>query len=56
MDIRKVLERLRLAGCPVDLSRTDWLKTSRFENLATYKRGPGAGPTPGNSGPGVSGA
>jgi len=54
LDIRKVLERLRLAGCPVDLSLTDWLKTSRFENLASYKRGPGGGP--GNRAPGDGGA
>src|SRR6202007_2565824 len=25
MAVRKVLERLTLAGCPVDLSRTEWL-------------------------------
>jgi hypothetical protein len=41
--VKKVLERLTLAGCPVDLSRTDWLDTSRFASLGTYHRGPESG-------------
>ena len=43
MDVRKILERLKLAGCPVDLSRTDWLVTSRFDNLDAYQRGADTG-------------
>jgi hypothetical protein len=43
MAVKKLLERLTLAGCPVDLSRTDWLGTSRFASLGTYHRRPDTG-------------
>jgi predicted nucleotide-binding protein len=39
--VRKVLDRLDLAGCPVNISGTNWLDPGRFANLATYRRGPG---------------
>jgi predicted nucleotide-binding protein len=39
--IKKVLDRLRLAKCPVDDSGTDWLDPSRFADMAGYRRGPG---------------
>jgi predicted nucleotide-binding protein len=48
--VRKVLNRLALAGCPVDMSGTDWLDPSRFAGLATYDRGPGTGGTTGDGG------
>jgi predicted nucleotide-binding protein len=50
MAVRKVLERLALAGCPVDLARTDWLDTSRFEKLGAYRRGPDTGKAPDDGG------
>jgi predicted nucleotide-binding protein len=49
--VEKVLKRLTLAGCPVDLKRTDWTDTSRFDNLAAYQRGPGTGRTHGERSP-----
>jgi predicted nucleotide-binding protein len=39
--IKKVLDRLHQAGCPVDYSGDDWLDPGRFASLAAYKRGPG---------------
>ena len=39
--IKKVLDRLSHAGCPVDLSQWEWLDSTRFSDLAAYKRGPG---------------
>lgn len=39
--VKKVLDRLTQAGCPVDTSGTDWLDTGRFAGLAAYQRGPG---------------
>jgi predicted nucleotide-binding protein len=39
--IKKVLDRLEQAGCPVDPAGTDWLDTGRFAGLAAYQRGPG---------------
>jgi predicted nucleotide-binding protein len=39
--IKKVLDRLEQAGCPVDIKGTDWLDTGRFAGLAVYQRGPG---------------
>ena len=38
--IKKVLDRLSLAGCPVDYSGVDWLYSNRFSDLAAYRRGP----------------
>jgi hypothetical protein len=42
--IKKVLERLKQAGGPVDDSGTAWLNASRFAGLAAYQRGPGGCP------------
>jgi predicted nucleotide-binding protein len=39
--IKKMLDRLKQAGCPVDTNGTDWLDTGRFAGLAAYQRGPG---------------
>jgi CASPASE and TPR Repeat-associated protein/predicted nucleotide-binding protein with TIR-like domain len=39
--VKKILDRLDLAGCPVDTSGTSWLDPGRFAGLATYRRGPG---------------
>jgi predicted nucleotide-binding protein len=39
--VKKVLDRLDMAGCPVGISGTSWLDTGRFANLAAYRRGPG---------------
>jgi predicted nucleotide-binding protein len=39
--IKRVLDRLKQAGCPVDDSGTDWLDPARFADLAAYQRGPG---------------
>jgi predicted nucleotide-binding protein len=39
--IKKVLSRLKLAGCAVDYSAQDWLDPDRFADLQTYRRGPG---------------
>jgi predicted nucleotide-binding protein len=50
MAVRKVLERLTLAGCPVDMSRTGWLDEDRFKTLGAYRRGPGTGGAQGDSG------
>jgi hypothetical protein len=36
----KLVERLRLAGCPVDDRGTNWRRTARFRDLASYKRRP----------------
>lgn len=38
--IKKVLDRLRTAGCPVDYSGA-WLDAARFAGLPAYERGPG---------------
>jgi len=38
--IRKVLNRLEVAGCAVDYSAVDWLDPDRFADLRTYRRGP----------------
>jgi predicted nucleotide-binding protein len=43
--IRKLLNRLKQANCPVDDSGTDWLNPHRFADLSAYRRGPG--PCPG---------
>jgi predicted nucleotide-binding protein len=40
MAIRKVLHRLEIAGCAVDLSAQDWLDPNRFADLPAYQRGP----------------
>lgn len=39
--IKKVVDRLKQAGCPVDLSGTDWLDPGRFADMPAYQRGPG---------------
>jgi predicted nucleotide-binding protein len=53
--IKKVIERLKQAECPVDDSGTDWLSPERFAGLPTYRRGPGHGENgqaaPGREGP-----
>jgi hypothetical protein len=42
--VKKVIDRLDLAGCPVRTSgATSWLDPGRFASLATYRRGPGTG-------------
>lgn len=41
--VKKIIDRLELAGCPVKTSGQSWLDTSRFAGLATYRRGPGTG-------------
>ncbi len=46
MAVRKVLDRLMMAGCPVDITRTDWLDTSRFDHLDAYQRGLDTGEAP----------
>jgi predicted nucleotide-binding protein len=38
--IRKVLNRLEVAGCAVDYSGTDWLDSGRFTGLRALGRGP----------------
>jgi predicted nucleotide-binding protein len=38
--IRKVLNRLEVAGCAVDYSGTDWLDSGRFTGLRAFGRGP----------------
>lgn len=38
--VKKVLARLRLAGCHADDSGTDWLALGRFSDLTAYCRGP----------------
>jgi predicted nucleotide-binding protein len=38
--IRKVLHRLEMADCVVDLSGQDWLDETRFADLPAYQRGP----------------
>ena len=38
--IKKVLNRLEVAGCVVDYSGVDWLDSGRFADLRTYQRGP----------------
>jgi predicted nucleotide-binding protein len=43
--VKKLLDRLKQAECPVDYSGTDWLNLSRFADLPAYRRGPG--PCPG---------
>jgi Predicted nucleotide-binding protein containing TIR-like domain len=40
VSIKKVLDRLGAAGCPVDMSGTDWMNAERFADLAAYRRGP----------------
>jgi predicted nucleotide-binding protein len=39
--IKKLLERLKQAGCPVEDSGTAWLSPGRFAGLPAYRRGPG---------------
>jgi predicted nucleotide-binding protein len=41
--IKKLLDRLKQAKCPVDDSGTDWLNPERFAGLPTYRRGPAPG-------------
>ncbi len=41
--VKKILDRLHGAGCPVKASGTNWLDTGRFASLAAYRRGPGTG-------------
>jgi hypothetical protein len=41
--IKKVVDRLSLAGCPVNISGADWLDPARFAGLGTYRRAPGTG-------------
>jgi len=38
--VKKVLDRLDLAGCPVETSGASWLDPGRFASLAAYRRGP----------------
>jgi predicted nucleotide-binding protein len=38
--IKKIVERLTLAGCRLDDSGTDWLDISRFAGLTAFGRGP----------------
>lgn len=38
--IKKVIDRLKLADCPVDTSGTDWLDPDRFADLTAYRRSP----------------
>ena len=38
--IKKVLDRLHQAGCPVDYSGGAWLDATRFAGLSAYERGP----------------
>jgi hypothetical protein len=38
--IRKVLDRLKQAGCPVDDTGAAWMDPSRFAGLDAYQRGP----------------
>ena len=38
--IKKTLDRLNQAGCPVDLSGADWADVSRFAGLPAYERAP----------------
>jgi hypothetical protein len=33
--VKKLLERLKMVGCPVDDSGDDWLDMGRFSGLAT---------------------
>jgi len=40
--IKKVLDRLHQAGCPVDCSGSAWLDVTRFAGLCAYERGPDA--------------
>jgi predicted nucleotide-binding protein len=42
----KIANRLRQAGCPVDLSGPDWLHAGDFESLAARSRAPVSAPTP----------
>jgi predicted nucleotide-binding protein len=44
--IKKIIDRLALAGCPADTSGEHWLDTSRFAGLEAYRRGPGTGEQP----------
>jgi predicted nucleotide-binding protein len=48
--VKKTLDRLKIAGCPVNRSGTSWLDPGRFANLATYRRGPGTGRATGDGG------
>ncbi len=41
--IKKVLDRLQQADCPVDLSGTDWMDPGRFDDMAAYQRCPDSG-------------
>lgn len=38
--VKKILDRLDLAGCPVQTSGASWLDPGRFAHLAAYRRGP----------------
>jgi predicted nucleotide-binding protein len=40
ISVKKVLDRLILAGCPVNMSGTSWLDPDRFAHLTAYHRGP----------------
>jgi predicted nucleotide-binding protein len=40
MAVKKLLDRLKQANCPVDDSGTDWLNPGRFADLPAYRRGP----------------
>jgi predicted nucleotide-binding protein len=41
--IKKIIDRLTVAGCPADTSGEHWLDTGRFAGLEAYRRGPGTG-------------
>lgn len=41
--VKKIIDRLTLAGCPADLAGQHWLDTGRFAGLEAYRRGPGTG-------------
>jgi predicted nucleotide-binding protein len=45
--IKKVLDRLTQAECPVDYSGATWLEPGRFAGLAAKRRGPGTHAPPG---------
>jgi hypothetical protein len=37
---KKIIGRLKAAGCPVDDSGTDWLDSTPFTNMTAYRRTP----------------
>jgi CASPASE and TPR Repeat-Associated N-terminal domain/CASPASE and TPR Repeat-Associated C-terminal domain/CAP12/Pycsar effector protein, TIR domain len=49
ISVKKVLDRLILAGCPVNMSGTSWLDPDRFAHLTAYHRGPDTAGTNGDA-------